>query len=309
MAIIKVVKKSGKTFTSLRKVLSYVGEKAIETFGINCDTNYKKAAKEFLETKKFFEKENGRQYRHYIQSFKPGEIEKEKIMEFSLKWCEQAFPGHEVFLAVHNDKDHLHTHCIVNTVNFENGVKLHENAHELDLKKKLNDEISKEYGIINNFNPRKEGDVIAYDKNKYQIIKKSADITNLAQHIINTMQISLSKKDFIKKMKEKGYKVEWEDNKKHVVFKVDTHILEGKKDKFRLSNLQKTFNISNFSQERLLEIFQQNSKQIEAYKLDEIAKNMMFDELDMNKLETSKTIEKSKLIQKKSSKKTIDLQR
>ena len=50
MAIIKVVKKSGKTHTSLKKVLNYVGEKAYETYGINCSENYKKIAYEFFET-------------------------------------------------------------------------------------------------------------------------------------------------------------------------------------------------------------------------------------------------------------------
>ena len=54
MAIIKVVKKSGKTYTSLKKVLGYVGEKAYETYGINCSENYKKVAYEFLKQKIIF---------------------------------------------------------------------------------------------------------------------------------------------------------------------------------------------------------------------------------------------------------------
>ncbi len=63
MAIIKVVKKSGKTHTSLKKVLNYVGEKACETHGINCSENYQKVAYEFFETKDYFKKIDGRQYR------------------------------------------------------------------------------------------------------------------------------------------------------------------------------------------------------------------------------------------------------
>ena len=62
MAIIKVVKKSGKTHTSLKKVLNYVGEKAYETYGINCSENYKKVTYEFFETKEYFNKTDGRQY-------------------------------------------------------------------------------------------------------------------------------------------------------------------------------------------------------------------------------------------------------
>ena len=141
MAIIKVVKKSGKTHTSLKKVLNYVGEKAYETYGINCSENYKKIAYEFFETKDYFKKTDGRQYRHYIQSFSPNEISKEKVLEVATKWAEKAFQGHEVFIAVHNDKEHLHSHFIVNTVNFETGEKLHEEARNLAFKKEVNDEI------------------------------------------------------------------------------------------------------------------------------------------------------------------------
>ena len=106
MAIIKVVKRSGKTYTSLKKVLSYVGEKAAETYGINCNEDYTKVAYEFFETKNYFNKTGGRQYRHYIQSFSPeDEISKEKILEIAIKWAEESFHGHEVFIAIHDDKE------------------------------------------------------------------------------------------------------------------------------------------------------------------------------------------------------------
>lgn len=145
MAIIKVVKKSGKTHTSLKKILNYVGEKACETYGINCNENYKEVASEFLETKKYFNKIEGRQYRHYIQSFSPNEISKDKVLEIAIKWAEKAFPNHEIFIAVHNDKEHLHSHFIVNTVNFETGKKLHEAINNLAFRKELNDDICISY--------------------------------------------------------------------------------------------------------------------------------------------------------------------
>lgn len=131
MAIIKVVKKSGKTYKSLKKVLNYVGEKAYKTHGINCNEDYKKAAYDFFEAKDYFNKKDGRQYRHYIQSFSPNQISKDKALEIAIKWAVEFFPGHEVFIAVHNDKEHLHSHFIVNTVNFETGEKLHEEARNL----------------------------------------------------------------------------------------------------------------------------------------------------------------------------------
>ena len=291
MAIIKVVKKSGKTYTSLKKVLNYVGEKAYKTYGINCNEDYKRVAYDFFETKDYFNKKDGRQYRHYIQSFSPKEVSKDKALEIAIKWAEEVFPGHEVFIAVHDDKEHFHSHFIVNTVNFETGEKLHEGARNLALKKELNDKICKSYGIDNQKLIRQKGDVVSYDKNKYQIIKKGADITKLAENIIKNMQISISKENFIFNMQKDGYSTEWEENKKHIVFTVDKNILKGKKEKFRLSNLEKTFNIDDFRKEKLLEIFKLNQEKERKSILDKITTNM---ELKKEVSETT-SLEKEKV--------------
>ena len=291
MAIIKVVKKSGKTYTSLKKVLNYVGEKAYKTYGINCNEDYKRVAYDFFETKNYFNKKDGRQYRHYIQSFSPKEVSKDKALEIAIKWAEEAFPGHEVFIAVHDDKEHFHSHFIVNTVNFETGEKLHEGARNLAFKKELNDKICKSYGIDNQKLIRQKGDVVSYDKNKYQIIKKGADITKLAENIIKNMQISISKENFIFNMQKDGYSTEWEENKKHIVFTVDKNILKGKKEKFRLSNLKKTFNIDDFRKEKLLEIFKLNQEKERKNILDKITTNM---ELKKEVSETT-SLEKEKV--------------
>ena len=291
MAIIKVVKKSGKTYTSLKKVLNYVGEKAYKTYGINCNEDYKRVAYDFFETKDYFNKKDGRQYRHYIQSFSPKEVSKDKALEIAIKWAEEAFPGHEVFIAVHDDKEHFHSHFIVNTVNFETGEKLHEGARNLAFKKELNDKICKSCGIDNQKLIRQKGDVVSYDKNKYQIIKKGADITKLAENIIKNMQISISKENFIFNMQKDGYSTEWEENKKHIVFTVDKNILKGKKEKFRLSNLEKTFNIDDFRKEKLLEIFKLNQEKERKSILDKITTNM---ELKKEVSETA-SLEKEKV--------------
>ena len=291
MAIIKVVKKSGKTYTSLKKVLNYVGEKAYKTYGINCNEDYKRVAYDFFETKDYFNKKDGRQYRHYIQSFSPKEVSKDKALEIAIKWAEEAFPGHEVFIAVHDDKEHFHSHFIVNTVNFETGEKLHEGARNLTFKKELNDKICKSYGIDNQKLIRQKGDVVSYNKNKYQIIKKGADITKLAENIIKNMQISISKENFIFNMQKDGYSTEWEENKKHIVFTVDKNILKGKKEKFRLSNLEKTFNIDDFRKEKLLEIFKLNQEKERKSILDKITTNM---ELKKEVSETT-SLEKEKV--------------
>lgn len=259
MPIIKVIKKSGKTLNSLKAVLEYVGKKAENSFGINCSSNYKQVFNDFRETKKFFQKENGRQYRHYIQSFAPGEIQKEKLLKVGIEWAEKSFKDYEILIVTHTDKKHLHNHIIVNTVNYITGKKLQENKKDLAEKKKLNNEICLENGINNTIKSKEIGEITSFNREKYEIIKKGADITKLAQTILEVSTTAVSKEDFILKTKEKGYYIDWKEEKKHITFTVDKNILEGKKDKFRLSNLNKTFNIPLFTKENLMEKFEENS--------------------------------------------------
>jgi ribosomal protein S8 len=272
MAIIKVVKSSGKSKGSIKAVADYVGKKAYDTFGINCSQDYKEIPKQFDETKEYFGKNGGRLYKHYIQSFAPNEVKKEDVIEIAKKWAERVFRGYEVFIATHDDKNHLHAHFVVNSVSFENGRKLHESKNDLKEKKKINDEICLEYGIENKFKPKPRGEIITFNNQKYQIIKKGADVTILAEKVLENMKTSKSKEEFINNMKKSGYQVEWSENKKNVVFTISPSILKEKKNKFRLSNLQKTFNISDFTKERLLEIFKENKDK----ELDEISRKIDF---------------------------------
>ena len=261
MAIIKVVKRSGKTVGSLKAVLEYVGKKAEFSFGINCSDNHKQVFTQFMETKKFFEKEEGRQYRHYIQSFAPGEIEKDRVLSLGIQWAEKVFKGYEVFIVTHTDKEHLHNHIVINSVNYIDGKKFQERKNEFKEKMLINDEVCLENGINNIVKPREIGEITTPDRKKYEIIKKGADITRLAETVLEVCNSAQSKDNFISQMREKGYSVDWQDDKKHVVFTVGEDILQGKKDKFRLSNLNKTFNIPLFEKENLLEKFKENSKE------------------------------------------------
>ena len=295
MAIIKAVKGNGKSKGSVKAVADYVGKKAYDTFGINCSQDYKEILQQFNETKEYFGKNGGRMYKHYIQSFAPNEVKKEDVIEIAKKWAERVFKGYEVFIAVHNDKKHLHAHFVVNSVSFENGKKFHESKKDLQEKKRINDEICLEYGIENKFKPKPRGEIITFDNQKYQIIKKGADITSLAENILENMKISKSKEEFINSMKNSGYQVEWNDNKKNVVFTISPNILKGKRDKFRLSNLQKTFNIPDFTKEKLLEIFKINQEK----ELDSIFDKINFESKEKELQETNTNVNQFAYINKK----------
>ena len=69
------------------------------------------------------QKTDGRQYKHYVQSFENDSIEPKMAHEIAREWAEKNFKGYEVLFATHCDKGHIHTHFIVNSVSFEDGRK------------------------------------------------------------------------------------------------------------------------------------------------------------------------------------------
>lgn len=80
----------------------------------------------------------------------------------------------------------------------------------------MNDEICKGYGIDNQKITKQKGEVVSFDKNKYQIIKKGANSTRLAENIIKNMQTSTSKENFIlsmQKIDKENYQIFIENNK------------------------------------------------------------------------------------------------
>ena len=57
------------------------------------------------------------------------------------------FKDYEVIIATHIDRQHIHNHIIVNSVNFTNGYKFQSSAHDLQSIKDKSDEICMEYGL------------------------------------------------------------------------------------------------------------------------------------------------------------------
>ena len=93
--------------------------------GLHCEPETVK--EEMQATKELWGKTDGRTYKHYVQSYhEDEEITPEQAHKNAVELAEhtKAWKGHEVLIATHIDKGHIHTHFIVNSVNYENGHKL-----------------------------------------------------------------------------------------------------------------------------------------------------------------------------------------
>ncbi|WP_443662417.1 relaxase/mobilization nuclease domain-containing protein [Clostridium sp.] len=252
MAVIKVTNSKA----ALSKAIEYITKKkkTEEKLVSGKDCNPSIALEQMQTTKDEFNKKEGRQYIHYVQSFaKTDTISHEKAHAIALEWAEKNFKGHEVLIATHKDKDHVHTHFIVNSVSFEDGKKFHSNKQDLEHLKVMSDEICEREGLSvikeKNQNPDQ---FTSFNQGKYQMMKKleqgkpvNSYLFNTAVAVDKSIETSKNRLDFINNMKEQGYETKWLNTNKHVTFKDQ----EG--HKVRLSNLEKTFNNKNFSKEEI----------------------------------------------------------
>lgn len=251
MAIIKAVSSGA----SLGHIMAYVDKKNALTRGKDCSDDRKDALREMRLTKEIWEKRGGRQYKHYIQSFSPEEskqLSAQTVNEIGLKWAQQNFPGHEVFVSTHTDRGHTHNHFVVNSVNFETGRKLHLEKAALERFKTLSDEICKHYGlsVLERGQKLLRGDVRTYDTKKYQCLAQNKSyLAKAALDMNKALALSTNPKEFKQAMKKLGYGVDWKDNRKHVTLTAPN----GKK--IRTSNLAKTFSEPKFTKEGIEDEF------------------------------------------------------
>ena len=179
MAVIKAV--SSKA--GIGQVLDYVtkGEKTEEKLvsGLHCEPETVKD--EMQATKELWGKTGGRTYKHFVQSYHADEqITPEQAHRNAVELAEhtQAWQGFEVLIVTHKDRKHIHTHFIVNSVNYEDGHKLQWSSTDLrDLKERCNTQ-SREQGLHvpekgKTFEGAEREETVAWKKDTYQLLKQA----------------------------------------------------------------------------------------------------------------------------------------
>ncbi len=170
MADIKVTNSKG----TLSGAINYITqkEKTEEQLISGKDCIADNAQDEMKATKEQFNKTGGRQYYHYVQSFgKEEDITPQKAHDIALEWAEKNFKGYEVLVATHNDREHIHSHLIVNSVSFEDGRKYHTSKKDLEELKKDSDRICEREGLSVIKEPSK--DITTFSQDKYQVMQKA----------------------------------------------------------------------------------------------------------------------------------------
>ena len=291
MATVKAIHGS----KSLKSALDYVEnpDKAEVITGINC--NAETACDEMETTKFMYNKTGGRTYIHLIQSWHQDEDfftaeEKEKLKDKSdveilrskaKKANEIAqklikgldlFDGFEVVISTHIDREHIHNHIIINSVNYVNGSKWHTSAQDLQSIKNKSDEICKDYGLSitekgKTFEGKERKKISTYTK-EAQWVQEQAKGKNIDSYVYRigawvskARQIATNKEEFIKILNEKNIGVKWEDNRKYITFTdLEREKENPKKCKIRDKTLNQYFDL-NLTKDTLSKEFKTKQEQ------------------------------------------------
>lgn len=216
MAIIKFINSK----TSLKKTLEYItqeiktNDNLISTINCNRDS----AFEEMMLTKRKFNKLNGREKLHIVQSFSPKDnIDYEKAHNLGIEFCKQ-FENYEIVIATHKDKEHIHNHIVINSVNLINGKKIHTSKKDLEVIKEFSNKLCLENGLsITSINKKADADI---RNNELQVMLKGRSWKARLMNAIDfCMNNTTTKQDFIFYMNQLGYEVNWKDTRKYITYR------------------------------------------------------------------------------------------
>ena len=188
--------------------------------GINCTPQ--SAYTEFNNTKRLYGKTDHRLFYHFVQSFSVDEnISPQTAHEIAVRFAEETekFSGFEIVVSTHCDRDHIHSHFVVNSVNADSGKKFHITESEVELLMQKSDALCLEYGLsILKPNPPTERAKPMNDR-EYRSAEKGESWKIRLEAVISTaMQTAASKEHFIMLMEAEGYGVKWTDTRKNITY-------------------------------------------------------------------------------------------
>lgn len=262
MPIVRFIKNEKQNPSSMKGSIDYCLQKykTVDALtgkryvsGINC--NGVNAYKEFMTTKLVNNANNGRYFYQYVQSFSPKDnVDYDKAHKIALEFAEKAWQGHEVLVTTHCDRNHIHTHFIINSVSFETGKKLRQNPNTLKALRKLNDEICAKYDVtpLKPYTKTKEKRL---SDGEYRMAMKGESWKFALMFTIdNAMKEAKTKQEFMDEMKKNGYEVLWTDERKYIAYTCPNGIkcrdIKLHQEKYRKKKMELEFELRRIETEK-----------------------------------------------------------
>mgnify|MGYP004560267567 CR=1 FL=1 len=214
-----------KTEASLKRLMDYVTDKKKTEehliSGKGCSPG--QAYESFLLNKEIWGKgENGKRRMciHFTQSFGADEaVTPELAHRIAGELAESDyFAGFQILYATHIDRDHIHTHFVVDTVNTETGKMWHISKDELESKiKDVSDAIIQKYGL----EVCKKSDRPKAWKNQGEdrtVEKQASWKEEIRIAVTLAAETAESREEFMNILKDMNITCDWQDNHKYIVF-------------------------------------------------------------------------------------------
>ena len=216
-------KKGTQTRGCMKSVMRYVsqlgktlwdGQQLVSGIGCQPET----AFDEFLSTKLLHHKDGGVQFYHMVQSFPKGADVDPRAVHEAARQLAGYFEGCEILVCTHTDRKHIHSHCIINSVNFETGKKIHmadEQIHELRAR---NDTICEELGLpkFQKDEQRQSGGMS--NAEYYPAAKGESWKLELMRVIDECMRYAGNREEFLILLRSEGYDATWTDSRKNITY-------------------------------------------------------------------------------------------
>ena len=184
--------------------------------GIGCQPET--AFDEFLSTKLLHHKDGGVMFYHMVQSFPKGADVDPRTAHEAARRLAGYFEGCEVLVCTHVDREHIHSHCIINSVNFETGKKVHMADEQIQELRIRNDQICEELGL-----PKFQRDEQRQSRGMSNAEYYTADRgeswkLELMRVIDECMRCAGSREEFLILLRSEGYDATWTDSRKNITY-------------------------------------------------------------------------------------------
>ena len=224
MAIVHFVnyKRGTQSRAAMRGVMLYVMQEKKTAWeggplvsGINCQPQ--SVYDDFLNTKLLYHKDGGVMFYHMVQSFPKGAAVDPRQAHEAARRLAEYFDGCEVLVCTHVDREHIHSHCVINSVNFETGKKLHMAKEQLQELMRHNDAICLEMGLPVFDAPTQQARGMS-GAESHTALKGQSWKLRLMNTIDECMKYAAEKDAFVSLMESEGCAVRWESSRKYITY-------------------------------------------------------------------------------------------
>ena len=154
---------------------------------------------------------------HMVQSFPKGAAVDPRQAHEAARRLAEFFDGCEVLVCTHVDREHIHSHCIINSVNFDTGKKLHMAKEQLQELMRRNDMICQEMGLPVFDAPTQHARGMG-GAEYHTALKGQSWKLRLMNTIDECMKYAADKDAFVSLMASEGYAVRWESGRKYITY-------------------------------------------------------------------------------------------